>query len=78
MKLYRRGPLYLAMHSPADGFVFDASTGRTRNVLPALFLGADAREWPPVLDSDPLPPGLRARLVLPFPGDTPPCRDRAT
>ena len=67
MTLYRRGPLYLAKFDERTGFVYDSATGASANVSDvAAYLGTSARLWRPVYEDDPIPDGLRARLVIPY------------
>lgn len=69
MRVYRRGPLYIVVHSLDRAFVFDARDGSaTGDLDPVRYLGSEAIKWLPVLDSQPLPAALDALLILRFPG----------
>jgi hypothetical protein len=69
MTIFRNGPLYLVYHGAGRGFVFDSLDGEsTPDLVPADYLRGAARFWKPVPDTEPIPAGLVARLILPFPG----------
>jgi hypothetical protein len=68
MPVYRLGTLYLCYRSPESALVYDDVRRTVREVVDvAAYLGDSARHWRPVFDDDPIPEGLRARLVLKMP-----------
>ena len=67
MKIFRRGDVYLVMHSPERSWTFDATTGLASPEKPAvLLMGSDGRDWLPVLETDPIPPGLHRLLIVKY------------
>jgi hypothetical protein len=72
MKLFKRGPLFLVYQDDHTGFIYDSLTGQCSGDIDCRsYLGTYARHWLPVRESDPVPDGLRARLVIPFKAKTP-------